>query len=103
MTPSNRPRHTRKDANHTIIKLQCQALGMVVWDLADIGGKLPDLLIIWRGRCVPVEIKAHGKRGQLTPGERDGLAECADVGVDWVIAENLDDVLEAFGAKWEAL
>lgn len=103
MPKTSRPRHTRPDANHAEIRDQCRALGMVVWDLKDIGGKLPDLLVIWRGRCVPVEIKAPGKRGDLTPGERDGMAECAYVGVDWVIAEDLDDVLQAFGAKWEAL
>ena len=98
MPPPSRPRRTRRDVNHSIIVIQCRALGMVVWDLADIGGKLPDLLVIWRGRCVPVEIKAPGKSAQLTDGERDGRDECADVGVDWVIAEDLDDVLRAFGA-----
>ena len=98
MVPPSRPRHTRKDVNHAPLRDQCRALGMVVWDLADIGGKLPDLLVIWRGRCVPVEVKAPGKRDDLTDGERDGLAECADAGVDWVIATDLDDVLRAFGA-----
>ena len=98
MNPQGRPRHTKPDANHAAIRDQCRALGMVVWDLKDIGGKLPDLLVIWRGRCVPVEIKPPGKRERLTMGERVGLAECADVGVDWVIAEDLDDVLDAFGA-----
>ena len=98
MAPPSRPRHTRKDVNHSVIVIQCRALGMVVWDLADSGGRLPDLLVIWRGRCVPVEVKAPGKRDDLTDGERDGMAECADVGVGWVIATDLDDVLRAFGA-----
>jgi len=99
MAPISRPRHTRKDANHTEIRDQCRALGMVVWDLADIGGKLPDLLCIWRGRCVPVEVKAPGKRDDLTTGEADGQAECGYAGVEWVIAEDLDDVLRAFGVQ----
>ena len=98
MPPPSRPRHTRRDVNHSIIVIQCRALGMVVWDLADIGGKLPDLLVIWRGRCVPVEIKAPSKSAQLTDGERAGRDECVEVGVDWVVAEDLDDVLLAFGA-----
>ena len=98
MKPTSRPRHTRKDANHTAIRDQCRALGMVVWDLADIGGKLPDLLCIWRGRCVPVEVKAPGKRDDLTQGERDGQAECGDVGVEWCVATCCIDVLRAFGA-----
>lgn len=98
-----RPRHPKKDSNHNEIATQCRAVGMVVWDLADMGGRIPDLLVIWRGRCLPVEVKPPGKRDDLTYGERDGMDECADVGVDWVIAEDLDDVLRAFGAKWEAL
>ena len=98
MPPPSRPRHTKPDANHGEVRDGCRALGMVVWDLKDIGGKLPDLLVIWRGRCVPVEVKAPGKRDDLTDGERDGLAECADAGVGWVIATDLDDVLRAFGA-----
>jgi len=99
MTPTSRPRHTKKDANHAEIRDQCRARGIVTWDLADCGGKIPDLLCIWRGRCVPVEIKAPGKRDDLTQGELDGQAECADVGVEWVVATDLDDVLEAFRRK----
>jgi len=96
-----RPKFTRVDANQGIIMIQCRALGMIVWDLHNCGGKLPDLLCIWHGRCVPVEVKPPGKRDQLTQGERDGLAECADRGVAWAVAEDLDDVLRAFGAEWE--
>ena len=98
MTPPSRPRHTRRDINHSMLVIQCRALGMVVWDLADSGGRLPDLLVIWRGRCVPVEVKAPGKSDDLTDGERDGMAECADVGVKWIVATDLDDILRVFGA-----
>jgi len=45
---------------------------------------------------VTVEIKADGKRDDLTDGELEGQAECAYVGVDWVIAVTVDDVLTAF-------
>jgi hypothetical protein len=69
---------------------------MVVFDTANVGGTCPDAFICWRGRCVPVEIKAPGKRDDLTDGERKGLADCAYVGVPWVIACDLDDVLDAF-------
>ena len=98
---TSRPKHTRKDRNHRQLVRECEQVGIVVWDLADIGGKVPDTLMMWRGRCIPVEIKAPGKRDDLTHGERVGLAECAGVGVDWVIAECLEDVLVAFGAMKE--
>jgi len=98
MAPPSRPRHTKPDVNHAEVRDDCRAAGMVVWDLKDMGGKLPDLLCVWRGRCVPVEVKAPGKSDDLTDGERDGMAECADAGVAWVIAESAEDVLEAFDA-----
>ena len=101
MNRYSRPRHTKPDANQSIIVTQCRALGMIVWDLHNCGGKVSDLLVIYRGRCVPVEVKAPGKRDDLTQGERDGQRECDDVGVKWCVAENLHDVLEAFGAKWD--
>ena len=92
----NRPRHTRRDANHLQLVRNCQQLGMVVYDTADIGGTYPDTIICWRGRCIPVEIKAPGKSRDLTDGEREGIESCAIVGVTWVIATDLDDVLKAF-------
>ena len=92
----NRPRHTRRDANHLQLVRNCQQLGMVVYDTADIGGTYPDTIICWRGRCIPVEIKAPGKSRDLTDGEREGMENCAIVGVTWVIATDLDDVLKAF-------
>ena len=92
----NRPKRTRKDANHATLISQCRQLGMVVYDTADAGGKLPDTFMCWRGKCLPVEIKAEGKRDDLTDGELEGQAECAYVGVDWVIAVTVDDVLTAF-------
>ena len=93
-----RPRRTRKDANHTQLVAECRQVGMVVWDLSDIGGLIPDTVMCWRSKCLPVEIKAPGKSDNLTLGEQEGKAECAYVGVDWIIATELDDVLRAFDA-----
>ena len=84
MPPPARPRYTKPDRNHAEIRDQCRALGMVVWDLKDLGGKVPDLLCIWRDQCVPVEVKAPGKRDDLTDGERAGRDECGAVGVAWL-------------------
>ena len=48
MPPPGRPRYTKPDANHAEIRDECRALGMIAWDLKDLGGKIPDLLIICR-------------------------------------------------------
>ena len=94
----NRPKHTRKDANHASIVNRCRSLGIVVWDTADLGGCVLDTLMCWRGRCIPVEIKTPGNADALTDGEREGIAALADVGVQAVVATRLEDVLRAFGA-----
>jgi len=91
-----RPRHTKPDRNQTIIILQLRAVGMLVWDLHDLVGTL-DLLVCWRGRCVPVEVKAPGCETELTDNERETIAALAAVGVQAVIASDMDDVLEALG------
>ena len=97
--PKGRPKHTRKDVNHAKIVRECRQVGIVVYDLADIGGEVPDTIMSWRGVCLLVEIKAPGKRDDLTDGEKRGRDKCARVGVYWVIACDLDDVLEAFAPR----
>ena len=91
-----RSKHTRKDVNHAQIVRMCRQLGIVVFDVADVGGTCPDTFMVWRGRCLPVEIKAIGKRHDLTEGEKVGRDRCSYNGVSWVIAESIDDILEAF-------
>jgi len=93
-----RPKHTRKDENHPQIVKDCRALGMVVIDTADIGGVVLDVVVCWRGRCLPVEIKMPARRDQLTLGERVAIEELERVGVQAVVATCLEDVLVAFGA-----
>ena len=98
MTPV-RPRRTRRDANHSEIVAQARALGIVVWDTADLGGEVLDAVMCWRGMCLPVEIKAPGKRSKLTKGERTGIAALAAVGVQAVVAESIEDILKAFNGE----
>ena len=97
----NRPRHTKHDANQADIVFSARALGMLWLDTSDNGGEMLDGFFCWRGRCVPTEIKAKGKRDKLTVGERMVIAKLAAVGVKACIAECLDDVLHAFGAEGE--
>ena len=96
-----RPKHTRHDANQTAIVEQARTVGMLWLDTSDNGGEMLDGIFCWRGQCIPTEIKAPGKAGSLTVGERVIIAKLAAVGVKACIAECLDDVLHAFGAEGE--
>ena len=40
-----RPRHTKRDANHQDVIDGCRAAGLNVWDLADVGGDVLDLIV----------------------------------------------------------
>ena len=93
----SRPKRTKRDINHAQVRDDCRALGMVVWDLADYGGKIFDLLCCWRGRCVPVEVKQPGHEQELTDAEQLGIAELRTVGIEVVIATCAEDVIRVFG------
>ena len=94
----NRPRRTRRDANQSPIVSEARAVGMLWLDTSDNGGEMLDGIFCWRGQCIPTEIKAPGKAGSLTVGERVIIAKLAAVGVKAAIVESFDDVLRAFGA-----
>ena len=94
---SGRPKYTKPDKNQREIIALCEDLGFVVWNLSNMGGKVADTLMMYRGKCIPVEIKSPGNRDRLTTGEREGIAECADVDVLWIVAECLEDILDGFG------
>ena len=96
-----RPKHTRKDRNHSDIVTAAREFGIVVWDTADIGGRVLDTLMCWRGRCIPVEIKARGHLNDLTEGEREGIAELAAVGVRAIVATQIEDIVSEW-LEWEA-
>jgi len=70
-----------------------------VWDTADIGGEILDLMIFWRGRAVPVEVKSKGSAKNLTEGEREGIEKLESVGIYPVIATDIQDILDAFEQK----
>ena len=97
-----RPKRTRKDNNHAAMVTELRQLGAVVFDTADIGGRVLDTIVCWGGRCLPVEIKSPGKRADLTEGERECIADLERVGVAAVVAESTEEVMRAFGLLWEA-
>ena len=93
-----RPKYTRKDKNHLDIVHNLRDLGAIVWDLADLGGEVLDILVIWRGEIKIVEIKSEGHESDFTEDEEISIARLKDVGVEPVVALDTEDVLRAFGA-----
>ena len=89
-----RPKRTKKDSNHAEIVAQCRELGMIVWDVADLGGEVLDIIVYWHGKTVPVEIKSKG--GSLTEDERISLDKLNSCGIRAIVAYSIEDIVEAF-------
>jgi len=88
-----RPKHTRRDANQAQLVEELRDLGAVVWDTADLGGRVLDLVVAWRGVMRPVEVKAAGSEQYLTDGERESIEELRYAGVEAIIATCAEDVI----------
>lgn len=91
-----RPKHTRRDVNHLQILRECRELGMVTWDTADLGGRVLDAIVFWRGRGVPVEIKPPDRSKRLTREERAGIEDLARVGMKAIVVTCTDDIVREF-------
>jgi len=96
---TGRPRHTRKDKNQLSMATILRSLGMVIWDTANLGGEVLDLVVHWRGQTRVVEVKRPGHRHMLTPNERASIDALAFVGVTAIVAETFQDVLDAWKEK----
>ena len=92
-----RPKHTRRDADHAEIRDGLRALGAEVWDTADLGGGVLDLVVFWRGQVVFVEVKAPGKEGRLTAKQQESMLQLLAVGVKAIVATSIEDVVAVFG------
>jgi hypothetical protein len=88
-----RPKHTKRDANHTQIVQELTQLGAVVWDLADLGGEVLDIIVFWRGQARPVEIKSTDTE-DLTEKELHSIQRLQLVGVQPVVATRTEDILD---------
>ncbi|HEU4982054.1 MAG TPA: hypothetical protein VFT88_05175 [Acidobacteriaceae bacterium] len=51
----------RVDANHAEIVAALEGIGCYVVDCSHVGHGFPDLLVWWRGRITPLEVKDGGK------------------------------------------
>lgn len=101
-----RPKHTKRDLNHAEIRDGLRDIGAVVWDLADHGGECLDLMVFYRGRAIPVEVKQPGLESVLTDGERASIEALAAVGVKAVVASKVEDVASAWHtekARWRVI
>ena len=91
-----RPKHTKRDKNQLSMVAILRSLGMIVWDTADLGGDVLDLVVFRDGQTRVVEVKQVGQRDALTRNERQSILTLADVGVKAIVAETWEDVIEAF-------
>ena len=96
-----RPKHTRHDTNQLSMVAILRSLGMVVWDVADTGGDVLDLVCHWRGQTRVVEVKRSGQRDALTPNEKASIKALKDVDVKAIVAETWRDVVEAWEEESE--
>ena len=95
---SARPKRTRRDANQAQIMRELERMGAFVVDTADLGGQCLDLLVSWRGRCLPVEVKVPGCENDLTDGESKAIEAHRSRGVWAFVATSAEDVAVEFGA-----
>lgn len=80
----------KRDTNEAAIVDALHAVGAVVFRLSVPG--CPDLLVGFRGRWQPMEVKSE--TGTLTPLQWRGRGEHA-----YPIVRSVDDALEAIGAR----
>ena len=85
-----------RDANHGEIKKGLEKLGAVVWDTAILGSPALDMVVCWRGRCIPVEIKSPGNKKKLTERQRESIESLRAVGVESIVATCVEDVVNKF-------
>lgn len=93
---SRRPRHPKTDTNQAQIIAELGDLDMWVINTSSLGGAVLDLVVCWRGVCLPVEIKMPGCEDDLTDGERTALTELHRRGIPAFVATSTEDVL----AQW---
>ena len=92
----------RKDENQSPIVGALRQIGVYVHDASASGGGLTDLICVYRGRVVLIEIKDGSKppsRRKLTPAQVDFHEGCRTHGYVIPIVETVDQALALFGAK----
>lgn len=97
-------RAKRVDANHAQIRDGLRAvLGDRVKDTSWIGHGWPDLVVAFKGRLHMVEVKRPGPKSArtLTDAEHEFQAWCHANGLEYHVAQSLDEALAALGLSVE--
>jgi len=92
----------RVDANHGDLVKLWRDMGATVWDLSGVGNGIADVLIGWRGRWFPVELKDGSKppsHRKLTPAQVLLHGEIKRAGLPLYVVTNEDEALALLGAK----
>jgi heat shock protein HspQ len=103
METTMRVRHTKRDSNHADVAAGCRRAGLHVFDVADLGGYVLDLIVSGFNRnehryeMVMVEIKPS-RDAPFTEDEERTLQENPDT---TMVAYCAEDVLKRFG--WDRL
>lgn len=95
-------RANRVDQNQAAICAALRGAGAFVADCSQAGSGFPDLVVFWRGECIPMEIKNPAKpKGdrQLTPDQVKFHAEALARGVTIRVVETVDEALAVLGAR----
>jgi hypothetical protein len=91
--------NAKRDANEKAIVEALRAAGALVFHLSASG--LPDLLAVFRGRWIPLEIKRARRRTTVTDRRGRSLtpAQCATYRVaPFAIVSSVEEALQAIGA-----
>ena len=90
-----RPKRTKRDTcQKQVVEDLRNVYHAIVWDVADEGGEVLDLIVFWRGVCLPVEVKSPG--GKLTKAQKRSIARLRAVGVEAIVAGTAEEVVEAW-------
>jgi hypothetical protein len=81
----------KRDANEQAIVDALEAVGAAVFKLSGAG--VPDLLVAYRGRWTPLEVKS--KTGTLTPRQVDSRFRAGPIPV----ARTVEEALQAIGVQ----
>lgn len=76
----------RRDSNEGEIRKALHAIGAQTWQIN--GRKLPDLIVLFRGRWFPLGVKTQ--TGSLRPGEADA---------PWPLVRSVEQALAAVGVR----
>ena len=91
----------REDANHSLIADALRQIGAYVVDCSQVGFGFPDLLVAFRGKWTPIEIKDGAKpksARKLTPSQVIFHAEAKAKGCEVHIVESVEQAIKLIGS-----